>query len=145
MIDITDIKIIEILQQNSRATVSSIAKEINLSVPAAAERMRRLEESGIIVQFTVRLNREHFGLNLLAFIFATIEKTEHINEFKNAARGSAAVLECHHIAGMDDYLLKVVVKDTKALEEFITGTLKKMPGVLRTNTVIVLSTVKEEI
>jgi Lrp/AsnC family transcriptional regulator, leucine-responsive regulatory protein len=145
MMDITDLKIIDILKKNSRATASSIAKEIHLSVPAAAERMRRLEESGIIHQFTLRLNRERFDLNLLAFIFVTIEKTEQINDFKNAVLGSAAVLECHHIAGRDDYLLKVVVKDTKALEELINGTLKKIPGVLRTNTVIVLSTVKEEI
>ncbi len=142
--DNTDLKIIEILNKNSRTTASAIAQAIHLSVPAAAERIRRLEESGVIRQYTLKLDRKSFNLNLLAFILVTVEDAAQIAAFKEAALKSPAVLECHHIAGQYDYLLKVAVQDTGALEEFIFHTLKKLPAAVRTNTAIVLSSVKEE-
>ncbi len=142
--DNTDLKIIELLSANSRTTASAIAQAIHLSVPAAAERIRRLEEGGVIRQHTLKLDRKSFNLNLLAFILVTVEDAAQIAAFKEAALKSTAVLECHHLAGQYDYLLKVAVQDTGALEEFISHTLKKLPAAVRTNTAIVLSSVKEE-
>ncbi|KPU45306.1 HTH-type transcriptional regulator LrpC [Oxobacter pfennigii] len=143
--DELDIKIIKLLKSNSRMTGSEIGKRINLSVPAVAERMRKLEDGGIISQYTIKIDRDKLDRGLMAFIFATIEKTEHIKGFREAIKSEEAVLECHHIAGEYDYLLKVVVKNTSDLEEFISNKLKKTAGVTRTNTIIALSSIKEEV
>jgi Lrp/AsnC family transcriptional regulator, leucine-responsive regulatory protein len=140
-----DLKIIELLRCNSRMTSSEISKKVNLSIPAVAERMRKLEEGSIISKYTIKLNREKFNMDLLAFVFIHIDKTDYISKFKEIILMCHDVLECHHIAGEYDYLIKVAVKDTRCLEEFISYTLKKIPGVAKTNTIIALSTVKEEI
>jgi Lrp/AsnC family leucine-responsive transcriptional regulator len=142
--DELDRKIIGLLKQNSRMTSSEISRQIHLSVPAVAERIRKLEESGIIERFTLKLNREKFGLHLAAFLLVTLEKPEHIPRFKELVLSSDSVLECHHIAGSYDYLLKVAVPRMADLEELISHTLKTVAGVIKTNTLIALSTVKEE-
>ncbi|AHM58271.1 putative HTH-type transcriptional regulator (plasmid) [Peptoclostridium acidaminophilum DSM 3953] len=143
--DAIDKKILECLKNNARMQVSCISKVVNLSIPAVSERIRKLEESGIIEKFTLSLNRELMNYGLLAFLFVNIERTEHIDEFRKSIAEFNIVLECHHLAGEYDYLLKVVSKDTKDLEDFISNRLKKIRGVQRTNTIIVLSSVKEEI
>lgn len=141
--DDIDIKIIELLKKNSRLSGSDISKEVHLSVPAVTERIRKLEEGNVIERFTVKLNREKFGLNLAAFIFVTLKDPKYIDNFKKTVMKFDSVLECHHIAGEYDYLLKVVVENTKALERFVSYILKKTEGVSRTNTIITMSSVKE--
>lgn len=143
--DAIDRKIIEMLKQNGRMTSSEISKYTHLSVPAVAERIRKLEERGIIERFTVKLNREEIGQSLLAFIFVVLERTEDISPFREKMIQIQEVLECHHLAGEYDYLLKVAVPGTKGLEAFISNQLKGIKGVARTNTIIALSTVKEEL
>ena len=81
----------------------------------------------------------------LAFIFVNIDKTEHINAFRSQITVLPGVLECHHLAGAYDYLLKVSVSDTDALESFLTNKLKKITGVSSSNTFITLATLKEEL
>lgn len=81
---------------------------------------------------------------LLAFIFVNIDKTEHINAFRSQITVLPDVLECHHLAGAYDYLLKVSVSDTDALESFLTNKLK-ITGVSSSNTFITLATLKEEL
>ena len=143
--DDIDYKILNQLKENARIQISDISKKVNLSIPAISERIRKLEDSGIIDKYTVRINREKMEYKLLAFIFINIEKTEHIQEFRNTIIKFNGVLECHHLAGEYDYILKVVVKDTRDLEEFISNKLKKIRGVSKTNTIISLSSIKEEI
>lgn len=143
--DSTDIKILDELKNNSRAQISDISKKVCLSIPAVSERMRKLEDGDIIQKYTIKINREKINCNLLAFIFVNIGKTEYIDNFRTSIVKFNSVLECHHLAGEYDYFLKVVVKDTKDLEYFITNKLKKINGVERTNTIIVLSSIKEEI
>ncbi|MFY0544986.1 Lrp/AsnC family transcriptional regulator [Brevibacillus sp. H7] len=139
-----DQKIMELLKQNSRMTSSEISRQIHLSVPAVAERIRKLEEGGVIQSFTVKLNREKSGILLVAFILIQLDKPEHITGFKEMVLQEKRVLECHHIAGGYDYLLKVAVANTGELEHLISHTLKNGAGVAKTNTMIALSTVKEE-
>lgn len=143
--DSTDIKILDELKNNSRAQISDISKKVCLSIPAVSERIRKLEDGDIIQKYTIKINREKINCNLLAFIFVNIGKTEYIDNFRTSIVKFNSVLECHHLAGEYDYFLKVVVKDTKDLEYFITNKLKKINGVERTNTIIVLSSIKEEI
>lgn len=140
-----DLKIINTLKENSRSTSSEISKKVNLSIPAVAERIRKLEDGNIIEKYTIKINREKINYKLLAFIFVNIDKTENIENFRKSIVQYNSVLECHHVAGEYDYVLKVLVEDTKSLEYFLSNTLKKIKGVLKSNTIIVLSSLKENI
>ncbi len=143
-VDIIDTAILEALKENGRASASELSKKVRLSVPAVAERIRKLEQNGIIRQYTVKIDRYQTGERLLAFIFVNIDTTMHIDNFRNQIIRHAYVLECHHVAGAYDYLLKVALPDTQALESFLTDTLKKIDGVSGSNTIITLTTLKEE-
>lgn len=143
--DELDIKILNYLNLNSRATASEISKIINLSVPAVSERIRKMELSGSIEKFTIKINREKQGYHLLAFIMVVIDKTENILPFRETVCGCKNVLECHHLAGPADYMLKVLVRNTAELEDFLMNKLKKIEGVVSSNTFISLSTLKEEL
>jgi len=142
--DMIDLKIIKILKNNSRTTSSEISKKVMLSVPAVTERIRKLEEEGIITQYTLKLNRKKFDLNLLAFVWVNIDKAENASHFRDMVLQNDWVLECHHIAGEYDYLLKVLVENTDKLEIFVSHILKKTMGVTKTKVQIVLSVIKEE-
>ena len=142
--DNIDLQIIRLLKKNSRITSSEISKNINLSIPAVSERIRKLEACGFIEQYTVKLNRTKLDLNLMALIYVNVD-SQHLSMFRKKIVTYDSVLECHHIAGEFDYVLKVVVKDTASLEKFITEALKKNLSVSKTNTIIVLSTLKEHI
>ena len=130
MMDDIDGKILAILKENARETVSEISQRVALSVPAVAERIRKLEQGGIIEKYTVRIGRKKTGYHLMAFIFVNIDVTDNIEGFRQKIIREENVLECHHIAGPNDYLLKVLVKDTDELEEFISRKLKKIKGVV---------------
>ncbi|HPF86664.1 MAG TPA: Lrp/AsnC family transcriptional regulator [Candidatus Limiplasma sp.] len=143
--DIIDAAILDALKENARASASQISKQVNLSVPAVAERIRKLESAGIIRGYTVRLDREKTGKPLLAFMLVNIDGTENIRGFRDAMLRQSDVLECHHVAGVQDYLLKVAAENMGALEAFISQTLKTIPGVAATNTMISLLPLKEEL
>jgi len=142
--DAIDHAILNELKKQGRASASEISKRVNLSIPAVAERIRKLEQAEIIQQYTIRLNRDKVGKSLLAFVFVSIDGTENIEGFRNAIVRHDCVLECHHVAGTYDYLLKVVMEDMHVLESFLSKTLKKIKGVSSSNTIIVLGTLKEE-
>ena len=143
--DTMDDAIIKVLKENSRASASAIGKRVNLSVPAVLERIRKLSQTGIIEGYTVKLNRANTGRRLLAFVLVRVDGIECIQSFRNDVVHFDCVLECHHMAGEYDYLLKVAVTDTAALEHFLTDQLKTIKGVAETNTMIALATMKEEI
>lgn len=143
--DHIDLKILDALKMNSRATASEISKQVSLSVPAISERLRKLEEGGIIEQYTLRTNRIKMGYHLLSMVFVNVDQTMDITGFKDAVLSFPEVLECHHMAGEYDYMLKVLLEDTGELEHFISEKLKTIKGVKKSNTLIVLSTVKEQI
>jgi Lrp/AsnC family transcriptional regulator, leucine-responsive regulatory protein len=142
--DSTDLRILDELAANSRITGADIARKIHLSLPAVTERLRKLDKSGVIEQYTVRFNREMLGLKLLAFVQVWLDHTG-ASEAKGYLTGLPEVLECHHIAGDYDLLLKVLVKDTSELEELLSNRIKGSPAVTRTSTTIVMSTYKEDI
>lgn len=143
--DIIDEKIIGELNNDARATASQISKAVNLSSAAVGERIRKLEANGTITNYTVRVDREKTNYKLLAFISVTLDNPKNIDIFKKSIVKQQAVLELHHIVGDYDYLLKVLLVDTKELEFFLTNVLKKIPGVIKSNTVISLAQIKEVI
>lgn len=141
--DYVDKQIINILNSNGRMSASDISRQVNLSVPAVSERIRKLEESRVIENYTIRISREKLNLKLMAIVFVTIKASSQIEPFREEIIHFDEVLECHHIAGEYDYMLKILVEDTSALEAFLSDKLKKMNGVEKSNTIIVLSTLKE--
>ena len=143
--DTIDLNIINVLKENSRSPISEISKRVNLSIPAIAERIRKMEEAGIIEKYTIKVNRDKINFKLLAFVLVNIDKTENVEEFRKSIVQYNSVLECHHVVGEYDYLLKVLVEDTKSLEHFISYMLKNIKGVIKSNTIIALSSLKENI
>lgn len=133
------------LIKNGRQTASELSKTISLSIPAVTERIRKLEQNNLIQKYTIKINKQELGFKLLAFIFVNIDNTENTQAFRKIITQYPCVLECHHVAGNYDYLLKVVVSDTSALEDFIASKLKKIKGISSSSTIICLSTLKEEL
>jgi Lrp/AsnC family transcriptional regulator, leucine-responsive regulatory protein len=111
--------------------------------PAAAERVRRLEERGIIRGFTALIDPESVGLALTAFIALSLEKPAHREAFLKRVQALPEIQECHHCTGEDDYLLKVRCRGVSDLDRLINTELKSLSGVLRTRTTIVMRTSKD--
>jgi len=141
--DKIDRAILSLLNSNGRATASEISREVHLSIPAVAERIRKMDESNVIENYTVRINREKAGWNIMAFIHVSVDDTENIANFREEIYRYPCVLECHHVAGTYDYLLKVLTENMAALDFFLSNSLKTIQGVSSSNTTIVLSTLKE--
>ena len=139
-----DNKIMHLLLGNARITGADIARKLNLSLPAITERLRKLDRSGYIDNYTIKINRQKLDQKILAFIKVWIDHSKGGSALENIT-GLNEVLECHHIAGDYDLLLKVLVKDTSALEELLVKKIKGIKSVTRTSTTIILSTYKEEI
>ncbi|HST24165.1 MAG TPA: Lrp/AsnC family transcriptional regulator [Blastocatellia bacterium] len=143
MINQIDYKIIDLLQRNARMTQSELAAAVGLSQPAVAERMRKLEQEGFITSYTARVDGRKLGKDITAFIGVGIDHPKFNGEFAKRILALPDVLECHHVTGSDSYLLKVVTENTESLDRLISENLRTIPGVTRTHTTIVMSSVKE--
>ncbi len=141
--DALDSKAIAELMVNGRTTWAELAILLGLSGPAAADRVHRLEERGVIRGYAALIDPEAVGFGLTAFVAVTLERPEHRAPFLARVSDLAEVQECHHIAGDDDYLLKVRCRGARDLDRVISTNLKDLPGVIRTRTTIVLDTCKE--
>ncbi|MBD1914119.1 MULTISPECIES: Lrp/AsnC family transcriptional regulator [unclassified Leptolyngbya] len=142
-LDSLDYKVVEQLMGQGRMTWSDLAGVLQLSAPAAADRVRRLEERGVIQGYAALVNAPAVGMDLLAYVAVTLERPEHRAEFLMVVQQMPEIQECHHMAGEDDYWLKVRCRHTRHLEQIISDQIKQVRGVLRTRTTIALSTVKE--
>ena len=141
--DTIDYKLVELLQQNARMTQMEMASEVGLSQPAVAERMRKLEQEGIISGYSARVNARKVGKDITAFIGVSIEHPRYNAGFAKKILALPDVLECHRVTGSDSYLLKVVTENTESLDRLISELLRVIPGVTRTLTSIVTSSIKE--
>lgn len=141
--DDVDRKILFHVQAFGRATSAEIAAACGLSVSAANDRLKRLQERGVIAGWAARVDPDAVDLGLLAFMFVEIDRTEHNSRFVAAATGMPEILELHHVTGEWSYLLKIRARDTRALEALITERIKALPGVVRSLTHIALSSAKE--
>jgi len=138
--DATDLRILGALVDNARITYSDLAEHIGLSGPSTAERVRKLEERGVIRAYSAVVDPELLGRGLTALVAVTLESPAFRGPFIEGIRKLTGVVECHHVAGDDDYLVKVYVNGTRGLEVFVSEHLKVLPGVARTRTTVVLST-----
>lgn len=143
MLNKIDYKIIELLQKNARATQSEMAAAVGLSQPAVAERIRKLEQEGLITGYSARVDARRLGKDITAFIGVGINHPKHNTGFARRILALPDVLECHHVTGHDSYLLKIVTESTETLDRLISEHIRTISGVTRTHTTIVMSTVKE--
>ncbi|WP_214721869.1 Lrp/AsnC family transcriptional regulator [Exiguobacterium sp. s192] len=138
-----DMKIIKLLMQDARMKWSTLAKHIGLSAPATADRVNRLQEQGMIRRFETVLDPARLGYDLGAFVAVSLERPEHRDPFLQRIQELPHVLECHHVAGEDDYLLKIRCRNTEELDDIITNQIKILHGISRTKTTIIMRTLKE--
>lgn len=142
MLDKTDKKILSILQEDASTSNVEIARQLNMAPSGTLERIRKLKERGVIEGYTVRLNPKRLGYGLTAFMF--VKSSDRVGEIKNAKLLSAIpeVLELHHIAGEDCYLLKLCAQDTDHLAQILRDKIGPIKSVMSTKTTIVFETVK---
>ena len=144
MLEELDISILQILQTDARISNAELARRINLSPPATLARVRRLEESGYIDGYAAFVNHRQAGYDMLCFVSVSLQlhDIEQVTGFRDAVRKIPEVLECHHVTGDYDYLLKIVARNTQDLENFLLRKLTPIPGVARIHTSLVLNEVK---
>ncbi|MCP4755203.1 MAG: Lrp/AsnC family transcriptional regulator [Proteobacteria bacterium] len=145
-IDDTDIGILDILQTNSNITNTQLASEIGISPPAMLERVKRLENSGLVKGYVALVDHEKAGQRMMAFVSVSlaIHEMQSVDGFTNRIGEIDEVLECYHIAGEEDFLLKVVVNDIKEYRSFVMDKLTIIPGVSKIKTTFVLASIKQE-
>jgi Lrp/AsnC family transcriptional regulator, leucine-responsive regulatory protein len=141
-IDDIDLNILEILQGKARIPNAEVARQVGMAPSAVLERIRKLEERGIIEGYEVRLNPQEFGQGLTAFVLVTVQRAE-TGGLADMLVGVSGVQEVHQIAGDDGYLLKLRVSDNAELGRILQDEIVALQGVQRTQTNIVLNTVKE--
>jgi Lrp/AsnC family transcriptional regulator, leucine-responsive regulatory protein len=143
--DSFDSKVLAFLSREGRATWAELGQHLGLSAPAAAERVRKLEERGVIRGYAALLDAASIGYPLTAYISVSLTSHKQRAAFLRAIAKMEQVAECHHVAGDDDYLLKVRCQGTQNLDHLLAKELKDKLGVARTRTTIVLSTAKESV
>lgn len=143
MIDSIDRQILAILQQDARVSNAEIARQVGMAPSATHERLRKLEERGVIQGYTVRLDPERLGLGLLAFVFVRADEGVRAYEAAEQLAALPEIEEIHHVAGEDCFLVRVRVADAAALGRLLREQIGSIPTVRSTRSTIVLETVKD--
>ena len=143
-LDELDQRILDELQRDARVANAELARRLNLSPPAVHARVKRLEERGILRGYVALLDREQLGFDMLCFIQISLQlhQVEQVSHFRATIQQIPEVLECHHVTGEYDYLLKIVVRNRQELERLIMEKLTPIPGVARIHTSLVFSEIK---
>lgn len=140
-LDETDIKILKSLQKDSRESASHIAEKVNVSVPTVTERIRKLQENGVILGFQAAIDPSSIGLDVSAIITIISGSSQYYKEVTIAAEEAPEVVQCFSTTGNGSHMLFVVTKNSNTLEELLRK-IQSWPGVARTETQIVLSSYK---
>jgi Lrp/AsnC family leucine-responsive transcriptional regulator len=143
MIDGSDRQILAILQGNARTSNAEIARQIGMAPSAVYERVRKLEERGVIEGYATSIDPKAADLGLLAFIFVRSDDSAGEDDAARVLAALPEVQEVHHVAGEDCFLVKVRTRDTDALGALLRDRVKCIPSVRSTRTTIVLDTIKE--
>jgi Lrp/AsnC family leucine-responsive transcriptional regulator len=142
MIDDVDIKILSMLQKNGRTKRSQLAETIGMSIPSISERLQKLETNGVIEGYHAKVNRKEFGYDIMAFITVVMESSKHYKTLIDNVNKIPQITECYSMLGEGSHILKAIVKDSASLENLLSQ-IQSWPGVVRTVTSFVLSTIKE--
>ena len=142
-VDAVDLRILEILQTNARETQADIARDVGLAPSAVLERVRKLEARGVIRGYSALIDPRALALPLLAFVSVRSDEVGREDRVAHTLAEIREVLEVHHVAGEDCYLVKVRARDAEDLGLLLRTRIGRIPGVRSTRTTIVLETVKE--
>ena len=143
MIDDIDATILDLLQENARISQADVARAVGLAPSAVLERIRKLESRCIIRGYTALVDPRALDQSMLAFVAVRSEASPGDDSVADALSKCPEVLELHHVAGEDCYLLKVRARDAEHVGQLLRHRFGRIPGVKSTRTTIVLETVKE--
>ena len=143
-LDEVDVQLLALLQEDGRITNADLSKKVGLSPPSVLQRVRILEKSGLIRGYHALLDAERLGLRItaLAMISLSLHQEQPIERFRRSVNEIPEVLECYHVSGEFDFLLKIVVKDIRAYEQLIREKLSKIKGIQQIKTSFVLANTK---
>lgn len=144
-IDDIDKKILEILQSRAKITNAKLSEEIGLSPAPTLERVKKLEQMGIISSYHAKLNIEKIGLGVSTFVLATLNghNRANIEGFIGEINKIPEVIECHHITGAGDFILKVIAKDIASYQKLMLEKVSDIKQVDNMQSMVVLSTFKD--
>ena len=143
--DTVDKKILNLLQINSKINIKELALKTGLTQTPIYERIKRLEKSGIIKKYIAVLDKEKIGFTVEVFCQVTllVHSKELINRFENSVNKMDEVIECFHVAGNYDYLLRVIVKDMKNYQLFLKNKLSVLESVTNVQSTFVMTSTKD--
>ena len=144
-LDSIDRRILDLLQQDGRLTMTELGERVGLSTSPCSQRVKRLEAQGVIKGYHARVNPAALGKNLLVFVEITLaQKSEHIfKKVRDELQNMPEVLECHLISGSFDYLVKVRLTDMSEYRHLLGPILQHMPVPAQSNSYVVMEEVKE--
>ena len=144
-LDRTDLRILKILQGNSKITNLDLSKKIGLSPAPTLERVKKLEQSGIIQSYHAQVNPTSIGLSVKTFVLVSLawQKENALNNFLDKVKSIDEIVECYIITGEADFLMKIVCKDIPTYEKLLFKTLSQIEEIERLKTLMTLSTVKD--
>ncbi len=145
-IDTIDKQILEILQLNSNQSIKQIAAQLNLTNTPVHERIKKLERSGIIEGYSANIDAKKIGKDLM--VYTNVSLKEHTKDFllnfETKVQSITAVIECHHVSGEHDYLLKVLVKNMDDYRDFLTNELAKIANIGNVHSSFVVGEIKKK-
>ncbi|MFM2069202.1 MAG: hypothetical protein RLZZ584_4111 [Pseudomonadota bacterium] len=144
-LDAIDRAILGILQVDARLTNVELAQRVHLSPSACLRRVRQLEEAGVIAAYVALLDPRAVGQAGTSYTIVNVERTslDALSRFEEAVRLEPAILDCYYVAGSNDYLIRYTYHGAEDLERFHAEVLTRLPGVVRSNSMLVLRTVKK--
>jgi DNA-binding Lrp family transcriptional regulator len=144
-LDRTDLQILKILQGNSKITNLDLSKKIGLSPAPTLERVKKLEQSGIVQSYHAQVNPNSIGLSVKTFVLVSLawQKENALNNFLDKVKTIDEIVECYIITGEADFLMKIVCKDIPTYEKLLFKTLSQIEEIERLKTLMTLSTVKD--
>jgi Lrp/AsnC family leucine-responsive transcriptional regulator len=144
ILDKTDLHILRLMQENARISNADLARELGMAPSGILERVKKLEQKNVLLQYTARINPVALQQKLLAFVFMKATDSPGCNDTAQELAKIPEVQEVHHIAGDDCYLVKIRTYDSASLMHLMRSSFSKIPNLLSTRTTIVLETVKEQ-
>lgn len=141
--DAIDSKILLALEENSRISISDLSKQVNLSLSAVSERLKKLEAANIIEKFTVILDSSALGQDLSVVMNISLESPRNTEDFLEMVAREGEILECHYVTGEYDYILRITTRNTSTLESLMNR-IKSIPGIKKTQTNVILSSLKHQ-
>ncbi len=143
-LDEVDIAILQLLQEDGRMSNVDLANRIKLSPPATHARLKRLQASGFIRRFAALLDQEMVGFDMVCYVNISLRMhgVKELEQFRRSVLDMPQILECYHVTGEFDYLLKIVVRNRRDLQQFVEKSLTPLPGVARIYTSLVLDEIK---